>query len=121
MQTVNELNGATLRRSPTLEAQREPSIAKPALKIWMEAIFAIDEVPDDTVEQKLKETIPKSAADVRRHLRGLLSAYSRLKNNSGHGIGHELFQCFTITNDSRDGLIKSMGSCIKLDISVLKH
>lgn len=95
--------------------------AKRRSKSWIGALLTNDDVFIDATEQKLKDAIPKSEGDVQRHLKGLLSAYSRLKDNRSHGIGHELSRCFTITDGSRDGVVKSMISSIDLDVSGLKN
>ena len=117
LEPVNEPDSANLPRSPTLEAQREPPTTRRGFKSWRKVILAIDDAPDDITEQKLKAAIAKSEGDVRHHLRDLLSAYSLLKHKAGHGIGHELFQCFTITDGSQDGVIKSMTWASDLDAS----
>lgn len=137
MAPINEPNSATLPRTPTLEAQKEPSTTT-RLEKWAKAVIALRETtttgdlkkwtkatlgdtPDDTTEQQLKDAIPKSKGDDRRLLKGLLSAYSFFKNNAGHGIVQDLFQCFTITNGSQDGVQKSKTPYLDLDVSILKH
>lgn len=120
LEPINIPNGATLPRHPTLEAQREPSMTTHRPKSWIRT-FLKNDVLNDAVEQKLKDAIPKSEGDVLLHLKSLLSAYSRLKDNRSYGIGHELSRCFTITDGSRDGVVQSMTSSIDLDISRLKN
>ena len=115
-----EPNHATLPRHPTLEAQRAPSTTTRRSKSWFRALYKNDDISSDATEQKLKDAILKSEGDVRRHLEDLLSAYSRLKDNKSHGIGHELSRCFTITDGSRNGVVKSMTSSIDLGVSGLK-
>ena len=115
---VNERNGAALPRSPTLEAQIEPPRTRRKRR---KAFLAFEDIPDDNSEQQLKDAISKSKGDARRFLRRLLNDYSRFRNNKSHGIGHELCQCFTITNGSQDGVKKSITPYIHLDAPMLKH
>lgn len=119
LEPINVSNAATLPRHPTLEAQREPSIIPRRSNRWIIA-FSDEDIPDDATEQKLKDARSKSDGDVRRHLSGLLSDYSRLKDNMSYGIGDELSRCFTVTDDSQDGVVKSMNSSVDLDVSGLK-
>lgn len=121
LEPVSKPDHAILLRHPTLEAQRAPFTFTRRSKIWIEALFNNDDISNDATEQKLKASIPKSEGDARRHLKGLLSAYSRLKDNRSNGIGHELSRCFTITDGSRDGMVKSMTSSIDHNVFRLKN
>lgn len=121
LEPINKPNHTTLPRHPTLEAQRKPSTTTRRSKSWIGALLANDDIDDDIIEQKLKDAIAKSDGDDRRYLKGLLSAYSRLKDNQSYGIGHELSGCLTITDGSRDGVVSSMNSSIGPDVSGLKY
>lgn len=119
---LNEPNGNILRRSLTLEGQRELSVTKRGFNSRIRAILHIKDSSDIT-KQAFKDAIAKSKGDVQKrlNLKDLAYKYDCLKHRKFTKGSHQLFQCFKITDGSQNGVVKSTTPHINRHVFMLRH